>query len=75
VPDRWAEEASALAGMGAASVQGRLLVGPRAGATVRRLGDVLDAPHGVRIRPNVVCSCFAGFSHETARPSIASSSL
>ena len=42
-PDRWAEEAPVLAGMGAASVQGRLLLGPRAGAAVRRLGDVLDA--------------------------------
>jgi len=41
-PDHWAEEAPVLAGMGAASVQGRVFVGPRAGARVRRVGDPPD---------------------------------
>ena len=41
-PDQWAEEAPVLAGMGAASVQGRLFGGPCAGARVRRLGNPPD---------------------------------
>ena len=50
-PDRWGEEAPVLAGMGAASVQGRIASGPRAGAMVRRLGDSpdevdVDTPRG-----------------------------
>ena len=36
----WADEAPVLAGLAAASVQGRAALGPRAGARVRRLGDV-----------------------------------
>lgn len=41
-PDRWVEEAPVLAGMGAASVQGRVTSGPRAPAMVRRLQDSPD---------------------------------
>jgi hypothetical protein len=37
--DRWAEEASALAGLAAASVQGLLALGPRAGARMARYGS------------------------------------
>jgi hypothetical protein len=36
--DRWAEEAPVLAGIAGASVQGRIALGPRAGAEVRRCG-------------------------------------
>ena len=39
--DEWANEAPALAGLAAASVQGRIALGPRAGARVRRCGDSL----------------------------------
>ena len=37
--DPWADEAPVLAGLAAASVQGRAALGTRAGARVRRLGD------------------------------------
>src|SRR5262245_23740338 len=37
-PDPWVEEAPVLAGIAAASVQGRAALGPRAGAEVRRCG-------------------------------------
>jgi hypothetical protein len=37
--DRWAEEAPALAGLAAASVQGLLALGPRAGARISRYGS------------------------------------
>jgi len=43
-PDRWAEDAPALAGLAAASVQGVTALGPRAGARVRRWGDAVDMP-------------------------------
>ena len=43
-PDRWAEDAPALAGLAAASVQGVAALGPRAGARVRRWGDTIDVP-------------------------------
>ena len=43
-PDRWAEEAPALAGLAAASVRGVAALGARAGAPVRRWGDAIDAP-------------------------------
>ena len=43
-PDRWAEEAPALAGLAAASVRGVAALGTRAGASVRRWGDAIDAP-------------------------------
>jgi hypothetical protein len=36
--DTWAEEAPTLAGLGAASVQGLIALGPRAGARVARYG-------------------------------------
>jgi hypothetical protein len=42
-PDRLAEESFALAGIVSASVQGRVALGPRAGAGVRRLGWEPDA--------------------------------
>jgi Putative transposase len=38
------EESAALAGLSSASVQGRIALGPRAGARVRRLGDDPDGP-------------------------------
>ena len=41
--DEWADEAPVLAGIAAASVQGRVAVGSRAGARVRRRGDPLNA--------------------------------
>ena len=41
--DAWADEAPGLAGMAAASVQGRVALGARAGARVRRRGVPLDA--------------------------------
>ena len=40
--DRLAEESPVLAGIVGASVQGRVALGPRAGARVRRLGDARD---------------------------------
>ncbi|MDO8476742.1 MAG: hypothetical protein Q7W02_11260, partial [Candidatus Rokubacteria bacterium] len=40
--DRLAEESPGLAGIVVASVQGRVALGPRAGARVRRLGDARD---------------------------------
>jgi hypothetical protein len=42
--DPWAEEAPGLAGLAAASVQGRLALGPRAGGDVRRCGNLPDEP-------------------------------
>ena len=39
--DEWADEAPVLAGLAAASVQGRVALGSRAGAPVRRRGDPL----------------------------------
>jgi hypothetical protein len=41
--DRRADESPVLAGIVGASVQGRVALGPRAGARVRRLGDARDA--------------------------------
>ena len=38
-PDAWSEEAPALAGIAAASVQGLVALGPRAGARVQRYGE------------------------------------
>jgi hypothetical protein len=40
--DPWAEEAPVLAGLAAASVQGRLALGPRAGGEVRRCDNLPD---------------------------------
>jgi hypothetical protein len=42
--DRLADESPVLAGIVGASVQGRVALGSRAGARVRRLGDARDAP-------------------------------
>jgi len=42
-PDRLAEASRALAGLVGASVQGRVALGPRAGARVRRLGTAPPA--------------------------------
>ena len=46
--DSFAEESLALAGIVGASVQGRVALGPRAGARVRRLGDGRTSPAGTR---------------------------
>ena len=43
-PDRWTEDAPALAGLAAASVQGLAALGVRAGAPVRRWGDTIELP-------------------------------
>ncbi len=43
-PDRWTEDAPALAGLAAASVQGVAALGARAGVPVRRWGDTIDVP-------------------------------
>ncbi len=43
-PDRWAEDTPALAGLAAASVRGVAALGPRAGTSVRRWGDTIEAP-------------------------------
>jgi hypothetical protein len=42
--DPWIEEAPVLAGLAAASVQGRVALGPRAGGEVRRCGNLPDEP-------------------------------
>jgi hypothetical protein len=42
--DRLADESPVLAGIVGASVQGRVALGPRAGARVRRLGDARARP-------------------------------
>ena len=39
MPDTWSDEAPVLAAVAAASVEGRVALGPRAGARVRRCGD------------------------------------
>ena len=54
VLDSWADEAPALAGMAAASVQGRLALGPRAGGRVRRRGHPSPYQRPARTR---VLSC------------------
>ncbi len=43
-PDRYADEAPALAGLAAASVRGVAALGARAGVPVRRWGDAIDLP-------------------------------
>jgi hypothetical protein len=48
--DPVAEESPALAGLSSASAQGRIALGPRAGARVWRLGDDPDAPSASRCR-------------------------
>ena len=57
VEDRWTEEAPTLAGIGAAAIEGRAALGPRAGARTRRCGDPPEAvearqtgPCGARLR-------------------------
>lgn len=48
LPDRLADESPALAGIVSASVQGRVALGPRAGARVRRVGS--DGDGGAVVR-------------------------
>ena len=43
IPDQWADEAPVLAGLAAASVQGRIALGSRTGVRVRRRGNALAA--------------------------------
>lgn len=43
-PDRWTEDAPAVAGLAAASVQDVAALGPRAGARVRRWGVTVEMP-------------------------------
>ena len=49
--DRLADESPVLAGIVGASVQGRVALGARAGARVRRLGDARDTPTGTSRGP------------------------
>jgi hypothetical protein len=60
VPDPWVDEAPLLAGMAAASVQGRTALGPRAGAATRRCGAVADeAPRPIARGPcHAACGGF-----------------
>ena len=53
--DEWADEAPVLAGLAAASVQGRVALGSRAGARVRRRG----APWAGATDPSGLGSCHA----------------
>ena len=49
--DEWADDAPVLAGLAAASVQGRAVLGPRAGARVRRRGAGLAATEPAGLGP------------------------
>jgi len=56
-PDAWSDDAPALAGLAAASVQGTVALGPQRGARLRRLGDAPEsveapAPAGCHARAN-----------------------
>jgi hypothetical protein len=50
-PDLWSEEAPVLAAVAAASVDGRVALGPRAGARVRRCGDPPEEVAPVTLGP------------------------
>jgi len=50
VPDPWVEETPTLAGLAAASMRGVAALGPRAGRSVRRCGDVVAAPDATEPR-------------------------
>ena len=50
VPDTWADEAPALAGLAAASVQGTVALGLHRGARLRRLGDAPELVERPRLR-------------------------
>jgi hypothetical protein len=50
-PDLWSEEAPVLAAAAAASVEGRVALGPRAGAFVRRCGDPPEEGPPMTLRP------------------------
>ena len=47
-PDAWAEQAPTLAGIAAASVQGTVAMGPRAGARVRQCGEAVETDEPTR---------------------------
>jgi hypothetical protein len=51
-PDLWSEEAPVLAAAAAASVEGRVALGPRAGARVRRCGDPPEDVAPVTLAPS-----------------------
>src|SRR2546425_12470768 len=55
-PDPWVEEAPVLAGIAAASVQGRVALGPRAGAQVRRCGASAEL---AALSPSALGPCHA----------------
>jgi len=50
-PDPVADESPMLAGISSASIQGRIVLGPRAGARVWRVGEEPDAPWVLSSRP------------------------
>lgn len=57
VPDAWSEDAPVLAGLAAASIQGRIGLGPRAGAGVLRYGEPPDDREPAAVGP---CHAQAG---------------
>lgn len=59
--DPLAEQAALLAALAAASVQGRVATGPRAGQRLRRLGDQID-PEAIELGPGSRCASAAGLS-------------
>ena len=50
-PDLWSEEAPVLAALASASVDGRVALGPRAGARVRRCGDTPEEAAPMTLGP------------------------
>jgi hypothetical protein len=59
--DPLAEQEPLLAALAAASVQGRVATGPRAGQRLRRLGDQID-PEAIELGPGSRCASAAGVS-------------
>ena len=57
VPDAWSEDAPVLAGLAAASIHGRIGLGPRAGAGVQRYGEPPDDREPAAVGP---CHAQAG---------------
>jgi hypothetical protein len=61
-PDAWSEDAPVLAGIAAASVEGRIARGPRAGARVQRYGEPPDD-----LEPAMLGPCHAQTGGMTVR--------
>jgi hypothetical protein len=72
-PDLWSEEAPVLAAAAVASVEGRVALGPRAGARVRRSGDPPE-----EVAPMTLGRCHAhaaGFDVHRVRDGAAGSAI